>query len=298
MAGSSRRPPSGSWSGELSDLVRAGSGGLLFGVPLLYTIELTWIGRHTTPLQALVVIAACMALLTVLNRTGGFRSRADQTFRDATMDAVEGVALALVLVVAVQLLLGEIDGSTPVPVVFGMAVYDALAVCVGIGIATHLLGGDDNGDRNGSDAGGEGRRERGRGSRTSSPLNATAADLGASAIGAVFVSISIAPTDEVRQISASRSPAQLLMIIAASLVVAYAIVFVAGFAGQVDRRRAPGIVQHPVVETLASYVVALVTSAAMLWLFQRDASSHVMLTHVIVLGFPAAIGGAAGRLAV
>ena len=132
----------------------------------------------------------------------------------------------------------------------------------------------------------------------STPLNTTVADLGASLIGAIFVSLSIAPTDEVPHISASRGPVALLAIVAASLLIAYAIVFVAGFSGQIERRSAPGLLQHPVIETLAAYVVSLVAAAAMLWLFQREASAHVTLTHVIVLGFPAAIGGAAGRLAI
>ena len=48
----------------------------------------------------MVVLAASLLLLTVLNRTAGFRSHADTTLRDAAMDAVEGVALAIVLVLA------------------------------------------------------------------------------------------------------------------------------------------------------------------------------------------------------
>jgi putative integral membrane protein (TIGR02587 family) len=293
----------GSWSGELVNIVRAASGGLLFGIPLLYTIEVTWIGQHTSPMQALMVLAASLSLLTVLNRTAGFRAHADRTIRDSAMDAVEGVSLAIVLVIGVQVLLGEVDRSTPLLVLLGMTAYDALAVCVGIGIAAHLLGGRDDEDQGDGDgrARGEdqsrGRRQRDAEQR-STPLNATVADLGASLIGAVFVSLSIAPTDEVPHISASRSPMWLLAIIAASLLTAYAIVFVAGFSGQIERRTAPGLLQHPVIETLAAYVVALLAAAAMLWMFQRQAAANVTLTHVIVLGFPAAIGGAAGRLAI
>ena len=44
-----RRRDRGPWSTELTDLVRATSGGLLLGVPLLYTVELYWIGQHTSP---------------------------------------------------------------------------------------------------------------------------------------------------------------------------------------------------------------------------------------------------------
>ena len=278
-------------------VVRAASGGLLFGIPLLYTVEMTWTGQHTSPRQAMVVLAASLVLLTVLNRTAGFRSHADTTFRDAALDAVEGVALAIVLVLGVLLLLGAYDTSTPLLVILGMTVYEVLAVCVGIGVATHLL--RENTDEDDEQGDGSERRTRRRRSPPATPLNATVADLGASLIGAVFIALSIAPTDEVEQVSASRGPIWLLAIMAASLLIAYAIVFVAGFTGQTQRRTSPGLLQHPAIETLASYVVALAASATMLWLFQRaDASANVTLAHVIVLGLPAAIGGAAGRLAI
>jgi putative integral membrane protein (TIGR02587 family) len=288
-------PPAGSWSGELVSLVRAASGGLLFGIPLLYTVEMTWIGQHTSPGQAMVVLAASLLLLTVLNRTAGFRAHADTTFRDAAMDAVEGVALAIVLVLAVLLLLGAYDTSTPLQVILGMTAYEVLAVCVGVGVATHLLR-----EKSDDEAPGAGSQRRSRPTRSpaATPINATVADLGASLIGAVFIALSIAPTDEVEQVSASRGPIWLLAIMAASLLIAYASVFVAGFTGQTRRRTSPGLLQHPVIETVASYVVALAASAIMLSLFQRaDAPASVVLSHVIVLGLPAAIGGAAGRLA-
>jgi putative integral membrane protein (TIGR02587 family) len=253
---------------------------------------MVWIGQHTSPVQALAVLAASVVLLTVLNRTGGFRAHADSTFRDAVMDAIEGVALAIVIVLATLALLGVFDGSTSLMVVLGITAYEVLAVCIGIGVATHLLR-----ERGDDDVGGNGARSRAR-TPHSVPLDATIADLGASAIGAVFIALSIAPTDEVEQISASRSPLELLSIMAASLVIAYAIVFVAGFRGQARRRTSPGLLQHPMIETLASYVIALTTASGMLWLFQRsDAPARVTLATVIVLGLPAAIGGAAGRLA-
>ena len=297
MSPDTNAPRVGSWSAELVSLVRAASGGLLFGIPLLYTVEMTWIGQHTSARQAMVVLAASLLLLTVLNRTAGFRAHADTTFRDAAMDAVEGVALAIVLVLGVLLLLGAYDSSTPLLVILGMTVYEVLAVSVGVGVATHLLrekGDDDDAQGDGSE-----RRSRRTQSPAATPINATVADLGASLIGAVFIALSIAPTDEVEQVSSSRGPIWLLAIMAASLLIAYAIVFVAGFTGQSQRRTSPGLLQHPVIETMASYVVALAASAAMLWLFQRaDTPPSVALSHVIVLGLPAAIGGAAGRLAI
>jgi putative integral membrane protein (TIGR02587 family) len=277
-------------------MVRAASGGLLFGVPLLYTVEVMWIGQHTAPGQALAVLAVSFALLTILNRTAGFRGSQDTNLRHAAADAVEGVALAIVLVLAMLVLLGEIDSSTPLAVVLGKIMYEVLPVCVGIGVAHSILRERPSDD--GSESGAAGSGSKRQAPSGSTPLNASIADLGASLIGAVFIALSIAPTDEVPMVTASRSPVWLLMIVAASLLIAYSIVFVAGFAGQSRRHAQQGLLQHPLIETLASYVVALFSSFVMLWLFQRaDAPGRVTLAQVIVLGLPAAIGGAAGRLA-
>lgn len=283
------------WKIEFVDLIRAASGGLLFGAPLLYTVEVMWTGQHTAPRQALAVLAVSLVLLTILNHMAGFRETKDTKFRDALADAIEGVALAIVLVLAMLVLLGEVDRSTPLTVILGKTVYQVLAMCVGIGVANSVL-------RERSADGGSGSGSAGSGGgRTSdpSPLGASAADLGASLIGAVFVALSIAPTDEVPMVAASRSPVWLLVVMAASLLIAYSIVFVAGFAGQTRRRAQPGLLQHPLIETLASYVVALFSAYAMLSIFQRgDAPARVTIGQVIVLGLPAAIGGAAGRLAI
>lgn len=277
-------------------MVRAASGGLLFGIPLLFTVEVMWTGQHTEPRQALAVLAVSFVLLTVLNRTAGFRRTEDRTLRLAATDAVEGVALAIVLVLAMLALLGEVDSTTPLAVIVGKTVYEVLPVCVGIGVANSILREKSVGDGSKNEADSVGRAQAPSGSTS---LNASVADLGASLIGAVFVALSIAPTDEVPMVTASRSPIWLLMIVAASLLIAYSIVFVAGFTGQTRRHAQQGLLQHPLIETLASYVVALCSSFAMLWLFQRTgAPGGVTLAQVIVLGLPAAIGGAAGRLAI
>ena len=284
------------WATEATDLVRAASGGLLFGIPLLYTVEVLWTGQHTSPPRMLVVLLLSFLPLLVLNRTEGFRSKRDVTFVDAVTDAVEGVALAIVLVFGALVLLGEVDTDTPPRIALGKMAYQVMPFCIGIGVARHILrpkGGDRDND------GSDGDAPRREGESRDHRINGTVADIGASVIGSIFVALSIAPTDEVPLLAASRSPQHLLAIIGVSLVVAYSIVFVAGFTGQQQRHHQEGALQHPVTETVVSYLAALASSWAMLAIFQRaDGPWHVTLAHVVVLGLPAAIGGAAGRLAV
>lgn len=267
----------------------------MFGVPLLFTVEVVWTGQHTSPAQSLLLIVACLGMLVVLNRTSGFRSSVDRTLQDAALDAVEGVAVAIVVIVVTLAMLGEIDRSLPLVVVLGKTAYEVVPFSIGIGVANHILRERPDGDPSDNHPGG-GRK----GQVADSPsLNPTVADLGANTLGAVFVSLSIAPTDEVPMLASSRSPLGLLAIMAASIAAAYAIVFVAGFSGQSRRRSDPGLLQHPVIETVASYVISLIVALVLLASFQRaDAPWPVLIAQVVVLGFPAAIGGAAGRLAI
>lgn len=273
------------WMAEITDLARAASGGLLFGIPLLYTMEVWWTGSHTRPVQGLAALGVALVPVFALHHTEGFRSSGQVRLVDAAMDTIEALAVGLVLVTAILVVLREITGSTPVDVAVGKIVYEAVPFTIGAGVAKHLF-------RHRRDEPDDGRRPDGR-------LDATVADLGATAIGAVFISLNIAPTDEVPMLAAAMGPPWLLALVALSLLVSYAIVFVAGFAGQEQRHASEGVLQHPVTETMACYVVSLLSAAAMLWFFQQaEGPWHLTLSHVVVLGLPAVVGGAAGRLAI
>jgi putative integral membrane protein (TIGR02587 family) len=294
------------WATEAIDLARGASGGLLFGIPLIYTMEIWWIGSHTTPVQALTVLAASSIPIYLLNQTSGFRSTSAVRVRDAVADTMEAMALAVVLVTIVLILLREITADTPVDVALAKIAYEALPFAIGIAVANHFLtGGRDAGDDDGApadDADGDGDGDDGDGrvdDAADRGLDATLADLGATAVGAVFVALNIAPTDEIPMLASAMGRTWTIALVGASLLVSYAIVFVAGFARQEQRHSQEGLFQRPATETLASYLVALACAGLMLAVFQRHQGTWALsLEHVAVLGFPAAIGGAAGRLAI
>ena len=289
--------PDQPWKREGTDLLRAVSGGLLFGVPLLYTMEVWWTGARTSPPQTAVVLAALFVPAFVLNKTAGFRQARDVRVVDALADTVETVAVGVVVTTLVLVLLRQIRLDTPLAVVVGTVLYESIPFCLGVGVARHFL----QGTRAGGDADARPGAHSSRRSQGGEPdaLRGTLADIGATTIGAVFISLSIAPTDEVPMIAATMSPQWVLVFIGASLLVSYAIVFAAGFAGQERRHAQEGVLQNPITETVACYLVALTVAGVTLWLFQRglDPWSDVV-TRVVILGFPAAVGGAAGRLAV
>ena len=284
------------WVGELVDLARAASGGMLFGIPLLYTMEVWWVGSTTDPIQSLGVLAVCFGIILVLNRTSGFRRDRDVTWSGAIMDAVEALAVGLICVTVILVMLRELTMDTPLQEALGKIVYEATPFAIGIGLAHNFLH-KGRADSEGDDEDGGGKKDE----QEDSPLRAALNDVGATIIGAVFISFNIAPTDEIPMIAAAMEPLWQVALIVTSLVVSYWIVFESEFASQEQRRNQPGALQHPFTETVFSYALALTTASVLLWFFQQFGNGEPLsakLAYVVVLGLPAAVGGAAGRLAV
>ena len=274
----------------LGDLVRAAAGGMLFGIPLLYTMEVWWIGSATTPAGMAAVFALTFVPVVLLIHTAGFRRSQDVRWADVLTGAVEAVAIGVVAVAMVLVLLQEITLDTPLSEILGKTVYETTPFALGAAIARHIFSQSRDED---DDATPEATDQ--------DSLRGTVADLGATLIGAVFVGFNIAPTEEIPMLAAASSPASLLAVMAASLLISYAIVFQAGFGDQAKRRQQQGVLQHPFTETVAAYLVALACSAAMLVFFRNLQTGDpwpMLVEHTVLLGLPAAVGGSAGRLAV
>jgi putative integral membrane protein (TIGR02587 family) len=296
-----KEPRESAWRAELVALVRAASGGLLFGAPLLFTMEVWWTGRHTTPAQMLVVLGLLSVPVLALNRTTGFRRSRDVRLRDAVADTIEALAVGIVVSAVVLVCIREITVDMSLATALGKVVYETVPFCLGVGLARHFLHGGRNQSNDDEDGDGDDGSERGDSSAESGRrnLHPTLTDLGATIVGATFISLSIAPTDEVPLIASAMTPVWLLVLVLFTLLTCYGIVFVAEFHGQETRHTQEGLFQRPITETVMSYLVALAVAAMLLWLFQRGTRlSFDLLTRTVVLGFPAAVGGAAGRLAV
>ena len=288
--GSAPPAPDSATGVALGDLVRAVAGGMLFGIPLLYTMEVWSIGSTTTPPGMAAVLGLTFVPVVLLIQTAGFRRSRDTRWIDVGGDAVEAVALGVVSVAAVLILLQEITLETPLSDALGKIVYEATPFALGVAVARHIFSrGRDEGDADAEEP------------PVQHGLGGTLADLGATLIGAVFVAFNIAPTDEIAMLAAAASPASLLAVMAASLLISYGIVFQAGFGDQKARRQQQGVLQHPATETVTAYLVALACAAGMLLFFRnvetRD-SWPTLVEHTVLLGLPAAVGGAAGRLAI
>lgn len=291
------------WSRELDDLIRGVSGGFLFGIPLIYTMEVWWIGSVVQPQRMIVALVTTFVVVLLLNRMAGFRRSDDVSLIDAAMDSIEALAIGLVCVALMLLLLGEISFDSPLDENLGKIVFESVPFAIGVALANQFLyqaGGDqdEQQDQPGDQSGRE--RDQAKPGRQDQ-LRGTLSDIGATLVGATIIAFNIAPTDEIPMLAAATSPLWLLLIIAASLLISYGIVFEANFSDQQQRRQQQGIFQSPLSETVASYLVSIFAAAFMLWFFEQlsfDDPWRMWLDHIVLLGLPATVGGAAGRLAV
>lgn len=298
------RKKSTGWSKERQDIIRGASGGFLFGIPLIYTMEVWGIGSYLPPKIILLILAATYIIVVFLNRNEGFRPDSPDSFLDSAIEAVEALAIGLFCSSFMLILLRRITLNTPLDESLGKIVFDGVPFAFGVALARLILSPESTNEAQlRQQEGKEKKKTRQRSSRNPRSISwsDTLADLSATAIGAMIIAFSIAPTDEIPTLAAAASPPWLLGIVAVSLFLSYLIVFAAGFTNQEKRRKQQGLFQMPANETVISYLVSLLASVLMLWFFQRLTFSDpgfLWIGYTILLGLPATIGGAAGRLAV
>ncbi|MEB3210636.1 MAG: TIGR02587 family membrane protein [Leptolyngbyaceae bacterium] len=285
---------------EFQDLLRAIAGGFLFGVPLLYTMEVWWIGSSVSPTMMLVAIAASLVVVFVLNLTAGFRQTRAATAVEAIGDTLNAVAIGLISAGFLLVILREITLQTQLRESLGKIIFESVPFALGAALANQFLkpsNGDDDASSSVAQMPGNGALQR---FFPENNLNETWADIGATLVGALIVAFSIAPTEEVPTLVGAVQGPWLLGVVLVSLGLSYIIVFQANFTRQRARQMQQGLFQSPLSETIMSYLVSLVAAAVMLGFFQQIGwvtPWGVALRHIIVLGLPATIGGAAGRLA-
>ncbi|NJN02308.1 MAG: TIGR02587 family membrane protein [Leptolyngbyaceae cyanobacterium SL_1_1] len=274
------------WNQELDDLIRGACGGFLFGIPLLYTMEVWWIGSGAEPQLMLLALGITFGVVFLLNRTEGFRKTQSVRWPDALFDSVEAIAIGLLSAGLMLILLQQITLSTQLKEAVGKTIYSGIPFALGATVANQYLSSPENYSRP---------------EEPQDNLNETLSDIGVTLIGAIFIAFNIAPTEEVPMLSSSVSGPWLIAMIGASLLVSYGIVFQASFANQPRRRRQRGLFQNPLSETVISYLISLIAAGLMLGFFEQIEMGDplaVWLPQTLILGLPASIGGAAGRLVI
>lgn len=283
------------WLDEAKEIISAAAGSFLFGVPLLYTMEVWFIGSYAEPPILLGILLITLIVVFLLNRVEGFRPQESETIIGAIAETTETLAIGIVCATIILIVLNRIEWGMPLTEVLGKIIFEAVPCAFGVALSRSILSGESEVNLNNSSF-----------YLTSDKPKQliwtdTLADLSATLVGVLFIGFTIAPTDEVALLASAASRPWLLSIIFVSLLVTYVIVFASGFTNQNKRRQQQGIFQKPQSETLVYYLISLLASVLMLWFFQKltiDDPWSMWLQYSIILSLPSSIGGAAGRLAV
>src|SRR3712207_6600802 len=125
-------------SNSLREYARGLAGGLMFSLPLLYTMEVWWAGFVAEPMRLLTYVAASFVLLLGYNHYAGLR--ADACWSDVVIDSVEEMGLGLLLAALVLFLLGQLEGDMGAYEIIGKITVEAMTVAIGISVGTSQLG--------------------------------------------------------------------------------------------------------------------------------------------------------------
>lgn len=278
-----RSIPSGDFKEELLSFIRAVAGAFIFAMPLLYTLEMWTTGATASLWKLQAMLVSALLLNVVINYFSGFKD--ESSWRGALEEAIEALTVGIVAAAVVLLVLDRISPGDPLESLTGKIIIQAVPLSIGASVANSIFHRRGNGE-----AAGEQEPEQPEGSGV---LN----DIGATAVGSVLIAFGIAPSDEITLLAGEMAYVHLLALMVLSLLLSYGIVFASGF----DKGRAPGPFHRPVTETVLSYLISLLVAGAVLYLLDGiDAGTpiHLALAMIIVLGLPATIGGAAGRLVI
>ena len=268
---------------QLVGIARAFGGALFFGLPLLMTMEMWWLGFYMDRFRLALFVVVFLPVVVGLARLAGFERTSGwgEDVRDALVALLVGFATA----VAVLTLVGVLRLDTSLSEAVGMVAVTAIPCSVGAALAESILGGDGEDDDAEADGG-------------ESKPTSYGGELFLMAAGAVFFAFNIAPTEEMLLIALRMGAWHLLAAVAASVLLMHAFVYSVEFHGQHGLPAGAPRWHAVAFFTIPGYAIALLLSAYVLWTFGRfdGAGASVRLALTVVLAFPASLGAAAARL--
>lgn len=258
-------------------LGRAFSGALIFTLPLLMTMEMWALGVYMDRWRLILLLLLSIPLLVGMSHYIGF----EETFelKEDVVDAFVAFAVSYMTAFALLRLFNIITADTPFAEQVGMVALQAVPGAVGALLAQSELGNNDHDPEK------------------NHPLR-YGGEIFLMTIGALFLALNLAPTEEIVLIAYTMTVEHALTIVALSLILMHALVYVVKFHGQHDPPKGRSSISLFFTYTVPGYAVVLLISLYILWTLGRtDGTAFTpTLMAVIVLALPGSIGAAAARL--
>jgi putative integral membrane protein (TIGR02587 family) len=257
-------------------LGRAFAAAIIFSLPLLMTMEMWWLGFYMSRVRLALLLAVLVPFLTALSHYRGFEKTAG--WIDDLLDAFVAYGVAFAAAAAVLPIFGVLRWTMPLDEMVGKLALQAVPGSIGALLARSQLGARDE----------QQREER----------ESYGFEIFLMAVGGLFLSLNVAPTEEI-QVIAFRIPVwHVFALTALSLAAMHAFVYFLEFrGGHKIPEEATGLGLF-LRYTVAGYAVCLLVSLYVLWTFGRTdgVATRQVLTMALVLSFPASLGAASARL--
>lgn len=275
-AGGDRCP---AWRLELRDLARGLAGALFVSLPLLFTMEM-WEIALAMPATVLLLL---LALSVVFNRLfmlfAGYRHR-DWVRGSDWWDVLSAMGIGAAASAITLYVTGIVDFGMDPALALRTIALETVPTSMGAVVAINQLGPGDSGKRS-------------HVLRESTDLTVVLGAL----LGGILFAFNVAPTVETKEIAVSQHWPLVAATFVLSITVSYIIVHIAEFEERDLTKRK--VITTPLLEAAVAYVIAVVVSALLLWLFGYGTPLDPLeqwLPQVIALAYATSIGGAAGRL--
>lgn len=269
---------------ELREQGRAITGGLLVvGVTYLYTMETWWLGWTLPTWHLLVYDVVGLGGVLAITRGVGFRQNGrgegsawNGPIRQTLFDFAELVFQSFVTAYVVLLLFGVIDLDEPLVNVARLGLIEVVPLGFGAALANELLTGDGNGG----------------GLRRSFPES-----LATFTLGAVFLSSTMAPTEEMERIAAHAGWVRITLLVPVTVALTYLMLYELELEGQSSRRRVGGGLMQ-VGQAFLVYALSFVVAAGLLAAFGHFSGTTLAagVEMTVVLALPASVGATAAEV--
>lgn len=260
-------------------LAHASGGALLFAMPMMMTLEMWSLGFFMDPLRLVVFILLNVPLLIGLSYYAGFEET--DYYLEDVVDAFTAYAVGFTTSALLLWLMAIIEPGMSVDEIIGKIAVQAVPASIGAMLVRSQLG----------------ERQRKEEKRRDTHY---AGGLFLTAVGALYLSISLASTEETIHIASAMSVAQLLGLMLLSLVLLHGFLRATINRGKTDLPADEATFRRVFFRhTVIAYAIALLISALILWIFgHTDGQGGLpeLIRSAVVLAFPAALGAGAARL--
>ncbi len=266
----------------LLGLARAFGGAILFSFPLFMTMEMWWNGFYMDRFRLGLFILFSIPLLYGLSYFDGFENT--NCFKEDAVDTFVALAVGFFSSAVMLLVLNLINPAMSADEIIGKISLQAVIGSLGAMFSRSLLGGDSDKDRD------DGER-----SLTAQYFG----QLFLMAVGAIFLAMSGAATEEMILLAYKMTEWHTLALALGTILMMHGFVYAVQFYGQEELKpKGSSMLSVFLRYTIVGYAIVLLISFYLLWSFGRadGMGTTELLKSVIVLGFPGALGAAASRL--